>query len=141
MMANTPPILARLAEAPAAALVARALLCSAFLVSGLFKLADFDAAVGEVRALTGIEPAAPIAALVIAVQLTGSALVIAGGRLAWLGAGLLAAFTLSATLLAHAFWLKSGAEQMRDLNTFFEHLGLVGAFLLVALWSRRERVR
>lgn len=118
--------------------LARLLLVSAFLISGVAKLLDFNGAVAEVRGLTGIEPAAIFAALVIATQLGGSALVIAGGRYAWIGAGLLAGFTIIATLLAHAFWTKTGVAQMRDLTTFFEHLGLVGGLLLVALLSLRR---
>lgn len=113
--------------------LARALLCSAFLVSGVAKAADFPAAAAEVAALTGMAGAsAPIAALVILVQLGGSALVLAGGRWAVGGAALLGGFTIAATLVAHAFWAKTGGEAARDLATFFEHAGLVGGFLLVA---------
>ncbi len=119
-------------------LLARLVLVSPFLISGIAKLLDFDGATAEVRALTGLEPAALIAALVIVVQLGGSWFVFAGGKYAWIGAGLLAGFTLFATLLAHAFWTKTGIEQSRDLMTFFEHLGLVGGFLLVALLSLRR---
>jgi transmembrane protein len=79
------------------------------------------------------EPAALVAALVIATQLGGSGLVIAGGKLAWIGAVLLAGFTALATLLAHSFWAKTGIEQVRDLTTFFEHVGLIGGFLLAVI--------
>jgi transmembrane protein len=126
-------LITHLLALPGVALAARIALCSAFLVSGIVKLLDFPGAVVEVRGLTGAEPAILIAALVIAVQLGGSALVVAGGRLTWLGAGLLAGFTVAATLLGHAFWLKSGADRTHDLNTFFEHLGLVGGFALAAI--------
>lgn len=118
--------------------LARLLLVSAFLISGVSKLLYFDDATAEVRALTGLEPAALIAALVIVVQLGGSGLVLAGGKHAWIGAGLLAVFTVVATLTAHAFWTKTGIERSRDLMTFFEHLGLVGGFLLVALRNLRR---
>ncbi len=111
---------------------ARLALVSAFLASAALKAIDFPGATAEVRALTGLEPAGLVAALVIAVQLVGSALVLMGGRRAWLGAGLLAGFTLVATLAAHAFWTKSGVERVRDLTTFFEHLGLIGGLALVA---------
>ncbi len=121
---------------------ARLALVSAFLVSAALKALDFPGATAEVRALTGLEPAGLFAALVIATQLVGSALVLAGGRWAWLGAGLLAGFTLLATLVAHAFWTKSGVEQVRDLTTFFEHLGLIGGLALVAgLSARSEETR
>lgn len=125
--------------AAAAGLAARLLLCSAFLASGTSKLLDFGGAVAEVRGLTGLEPAALVAAAVIIVQLGGSALVIAGGRPARLGAAGLAAFTLLATLVAHDFWNKAGPERARDTMIFLEHMGLVGGFVLVAVMAGARR--
>ncbi len=118
---------------PGVAFLARLALVSPFLVSGVLKALDFSGAVAEVRGLVGLEPAGLLAALVIATQLGGSVLLIAGGRLAWIGAVLLAGFTAMATLLAHSFWTKSGIEAAHDLTTFFEHVGLIGGFLLVAI--------
>ncbi len=123
---------------PGMALLARIALVSAFLVSGVIKTLDFPGAVAEVRALAGIEPAAVLAILVIVTQLGGAALVIVGGRAVWIGAGLLAGFTVVATLLAHAFWTKTGIEQARDLATFFEHVGLIGGFLLASILVARS---
>lgn len=100
------------------------------------KVIDFTGAVAEVRALTGMEPASPIAALVILTQLGGSALLLIGGRSTVIGAFLLASFTFAATVLGHAFWTKAGPQQARDLVTFLEHMGLIGGFVLVALLSR-----
>ncbi|MBC7831706.1 MAG: DoxX family protein [Hyphomicrobium sp.] len=117
-------------------LSARLLLASAFLASGVMKVIDFTGAVAEVRALTGMEPASPIAALVILTQLGGSALLLIGGRSTVIGAFLLASFTFAATVLGHAFWTKAGPQQARDLVTFLEHMGLIGGFVLVALLSR-----
>ena len=114
-------------------LVARLFLVSAFLVSGVAKLLDFSGATAEVRLLTGIGAGAPIAALVIAVQLGGAGLVLAGGRAGVLGAALLAGFTFAATLLAHTAWVGTGAVASRDAATFFEHMGLIGGFLLLGL--------
>jgi uncharacterized membrane protein YphA (DoxX/SURF4 family) len=124
---------------PGLSLLARLALASAFLVSGLSKTLDFSGAVDEVRGLTGIEPAGLIAVVVIAIQIGGSVLVIWGGRWTWLGAGLLAGFTLLATLLAHSWWTKSGVDRIRDFNTFFEHVGLVGGFILAAILASRNR--
>ena len=116
----------------AAAVVLRLALASPFLLSGLAKALDFAGAVGEVRALTGLEPAAVLAALVIAVQLGGSALLLAGGGAARLGALALAGFTIVASVLAHDFWNRSGAERLHDATTFLEHAGLVAGLLLAA---------
>jgi uncharacterized membrane protein YphA (DoxX/SURF4 family) len=131
-MAIGPAVAAWLTR-PGVAVLARLALASPFLVSGILKASDFAGAVAEVRWLVGLEPAGLLAALVIATQLGGSVLLIAGGRLAWMGAVLLAGFTALATLLAHAFWTKSGIEAAHDLTTFFEHVGLIGGFLLVAI--------
>ena len=114
-------------------------LCAAYLQGGLNKALDFPGAVAEMRHL-GLAPAAPLAAAVIALELGASYLVLSGrGR--WLGALLLAAFTLAATFLANRFWEVSGPERFMVENAFFEHLGLVGGFLLVALqdWERQAR--
>ena len=125
-------------DRPIVLLVVRIALVSAFLVSGVTKAADFAGATAEVRALSGLEPTGLWAGLVIAVQLGGSALVIAGRRTMWIGAALLAGFTMLATIAAHAFWGRSGIAQIRDLTTFFEHLGLIaGLFLAVVLSERR----
>jgi uncharacterized membrane protein YphA (DoxX/SURF4 family) len=76
-----------------------------------------------------------LAAGTVLVQLVGSALVVSGW-LRWLGALGLAAFTVAATVLAHAFWsLEPGRERMREAIVFGEHLGLTGTFLFVAWWD------
>jgi transmembrane protein len=126
---------------PGISFMARLAVVSPFLVSGIVKAVDFSGAVAEVRNLAGVEPAWLVAGLVIATQLGGSLLVLAGSAWAWLGATLLAGFTVFATVLAHAFWTKTGAEQARDLATFFEHVSIVGGFLLVAILVAQQRAR
>ena len=56
----------------------------------------------------------------------------------WLAAGYLAVFTVLATLLAGRFWELAGPARMAAENGFFEHLGLAGAFLLVAWLDLQE---
>ncbi len=70
---------------------------------------------------------------VILAQLAGSALFLTR-RFCWVGAGILAGFTLAATFLAHPFWAGG-----RQTATFFEHLGLVGGFALAALLVNGKR--
>jgi transmembrane protein len=121
----------------AAQWLARAGLCLAFVYSGLSKLFDFPSAVAE-QAHFGMSPPALFAAATIATQLGGSALMLLWrGPLAALGALALAGFTLLATFVGHPFWRESGMERFADLNSFLEHFGLVGGFLLVALWELR----
>jgi uncharacterized membrane protein YphA (DoxX/SURF4 family) len=106
------------------------LLCSAYLQGGINKLTDFDAAVGEMQHF-GLSPAGPMAALVIAGELAASAMILTGFY-RWLGAGFLGAFTLMATFVANRYWEMAGMDRFMAANSFFEHLGLTGAFLLVA---------
>ena len=106
-------------------------LCAAYLQGGLNKLMDFQGAVGEMTHF-GLSPAPLLAGLVIALEL-GASIMILSGKLRWLGALALAAFTLMATFVALRFWeLPVGQERFMAANSFFEHLGLIGGFLLVA---------
>ncbi len=106
-------------------------ICSAYLQGGLNKLVDFPSAIGEMDHF-GLSPAPLFAVVVIGLELTASAMILTG-LLRWLGSLALAAFTLLATLLALRFWeMPVGMDRFMAANSFFEHLGLVGAFLLVA---------
>ena len=109
------------------------LLCSAYLQGGIDKLADFGGAVAEMRHF-GVSPAAPMAAVVIAGEI-GASLMILAGFYRWLGAGYLAVFTLMATFMANRFWEVTGPARFMAENGFFEHLGLTGAFVLVAWYD------
>lgn len=109
------------------------LLCSAYLQGGIDKLADFGGAVAEMQHF-GVSPPAPMAAVVIGGEI-GASLLILAGFYRWLGAGYLAVFTLMATFMANRFWEMAGPERFAAANGFFEHLGLVGAFVLVAWYD------
>lgn len=113
-------------------------LCAAYLQGGLVKLIDFPEAVGEMARFR-LSPAPLFAVLVIALELVASVMILTGW-LRWLGALGLAAFTLLATGIALRFWeLPSGLRRFMAANSFFEHLGLVGGFLLVAWLDLQER--
>src|SRR5258705_7834794 len=105
-------------------------LCAAYIQGGLTKLLDFSAAVAETQSF-GLPFAAATTAATIATELAGSALILTG-IYRWLGALWLAGFTLLATFAANRFWELPMPERFMSENTFFEHLGLVGGFLLVA---------
>ncbi len=106
------------------------LLCSAYLQGGLVKLSDFTAAQAEMSHF-GLSPPGLMAALVLMLELGASVLIIAG-YWRWQAAIALAAFTLGATLMANRYWALSGMDRFMAENGFYEHLGLVGGFLLVA---------
>ncbi|MDP9604409.1 UNVERIFIED_ORG: putative membrane protein YphA (DoxX/SURF4 family) [Variovorax paradoxus] len=118
--------------------IALLLLCAAYLQGGLQKAFDFPAAIAEMNHF-GLSPAVPMAIAVIVLEL-GAAAMILTGRLRWLGALALAGFTLMATFVALRFWqMPVGQERFMAANSFFEHLGLVGGFLLVAWLDLKER--
>ncbi|WP_424138030.1 DoxX family protein [Roseomonas chloroacetimidivorans] len=111
-------------------------LCAAYLQGGLNKLFDYPGAVAE-AAYFGLPLPPATAAATIALELLASAMILTGW-LRWLGALGLMAFTLAATFIANRYWeLPGGMERFMTANSFYEHLGLAGAFLLVALWDRR----
>lgn len=106
------------------------LLCAAYLQRGLNKLLDFGSAVGEMQHF-GLSLATPLAALVIIGEL-GAAAMVLSGRLRWLGAAWLALFTIAASFIANRYWEMAGMARFMAANSFYEHLGLAGGFLLVA---------
>jgi uncharacterized membrane protein YphA (DoxX/SURF4 family) len=117
------------------------LLCSAFLQGAIDKSMDFPSAVAEMKHF-GLAPSAPLAVAVIVLEF-GASLMILLGRGRWLAALALAAFTFAATFLANRFWELEPPARIVAANGFFEHLGLVGAFILVAwndLAERRTRL-
>jgi uncharacterized membrane protein YphA (DoxX/SURF4 family) len=50
----------------------------------------------------------------------------------------LAGFTLAATFIANRFWEIAPPERFMVANSFFEHIGLIGGFVLVAWHDLRE---
>lgn len=106
-------------------------LCAAYLQGGIVKATDFSSAIAEMEHF-GLAPVVPMAVAVIGLEV-GASLMILTGFYRWIGALALAGFTLMATLIALRFWeLPPGHERFMATNGFFEHLGLVGGFLLVA---------
>jgi uncharacterized membrane protein YphA (DoxX/SURF4 family) len=120
--------------------LARLALVGAYLLGGIVKASDWTAAVAE-QAHFGMHPSALWAALTIAIEIAGPLLILSG-RLVWLGAGMLGVFTLFAAITANAFWaMPAGQERFMATNAFFEHLGLIGGFVLAALVAEMEARR
>ena len=115
--------------------IARLALVAMFLVSGISKLAKFSGGVAEMKD-AGLPAPVIMAILSIAVELTGSVLVLAN-RWVWLGAGMLGAFTAIGAVTAHAPWRVSGQARKEALAVFFMHFGLVAAFVLDALLAEQ----
>jgi uncharacterized membrane protein YphA (DoxX/SURF4 family) len=111
--------------------IARLCLAAVFLYSGVDKLWHWRSSIEEVRS-DGLPWPAAFAGATVFTQLVGGFLV-ATGFFAWLGALLLAGFTVAATLLGHRFWLRRGAEFRHELTTSLEHVAIVGGLLLLSV--------
>ena len=112
-------------------LIARLCLAAVFLYSGVDKLTHWRASIEEVRS-DGLPWPAAFAGATAFTQLVGGCLV-ATGFFAWLGALLLAGFTVAATLVGHRFWLRRGSEFAHELTTSLEHVAIVGGLVLLCL--------
>jgi uncharacterized membrane protein YphA (DoxX/SURF4 family) len=120
-------------------------LCSAYIQGGLTKVFDFEHVVGEFDRL-GLRPAAPLLVATIALELVASMFIVVGywRRPAALA---LALFTLAATLIVNRYWDVPAPMRVPVMNAFFEHMGLIAGFLLVAAgevkagigWNGQER--
>jgi len=106
-----------------------------FWSSGLGKTVNFADTLGEM-AHFGLNPPWFFAVGTIALQFVGSALVVFGGRYAWLGAAALALFTLATIPLAHDFWNMPPQAAFGERLIAEEHLSVVGGLLLAALLAR-----
>ena len=132
MARNPPAVVGALLGAGPTLVIAQLALVSAYVLGGVVKAADFPGAVAE-QAHFGLHPPALFAALTIAVELLGSALVMSR-RWVWLGAGMLGVFTGLAAITANAFWgMPAGHDRFMATNAFFEHLGLIAGLVLVAM--------
>ena len=135
---DNPAFVEAIVQNRAAWFAARLALCGAYLLGGIVKLSDWPGAVAE-QARFGMTPPALWAAVTIAVELIGPLLILTG-RFVWLGAGMLGVFTALAALTANGFWtMQAGPERFAATNAFFEHIGLVGGFVLVAMLAGRDR--
>lgn len=126
------PRIAGIVGTPVTRTLALLALCAAYIQGPLTKLFDFQGAIAEMEHF-GLHPVVLFAVAVIVFELTASAMILSG-FLRWLGALALAVFTLLATFIALRFWeMPAGMERMMATNAFFEHFGLVGAFIIVAI--------
>jgi putative oxidoreductase len=112
-------------------LIARLCLAAVFLYSGVDKLRHWRSSIEEVKS-DGLPWPATFAGATVFTQLVGGFLV-ATGFFAWLGALMLAGFTVAATLLGHRFWLRHGSEFQHELTTSLEHVAIVGGLLLLSV--------
>ena len=108
-------------------------LCAAYLQGGFNKATDFEGAIREMNEF-GVPAAMPMVIAAIVTELGASFLILAG-YYRWIGALALAGFTLMSTFIADRFWELSPPKRRAVANAFFEHVGLIGGFLLVAWYD------
>ena len=112
-------------------LAGRILIASLFVVFGYMKLANAGATTGAFAQL-GLPIPHLAVALALTIELGCSLLLVVGWRTreaAWL----LAAFTVSATLIAHRFWLADAAQVFNETEHFYKNLSIVGGLLALAV--------
>jgi len=110
-------------------LVGRILITAIFLISGYHKITGF-AAVSGMMAKMGMPMPDLLLAGAIAFEIGGALMVLLGWH-ACLGALLLIAFTVPATLIFHNFWAGDAAQYQNQFNHFMKNLAMVGALLYV----------
>ncbi len=135
---GNPSWIAALLSWPWVAPALRVALVSAYLVGGVDKLMHFHDAILEQEHF-GLHPGWWWAAITIVVELGGSLCVLVN-RWVWLGAGGLGVLTAVAMLVANDFWNLAGPARFMALNSFFEHLGLIAALVMVTQLADRRAV-
>lgn len=116
--------------------VARGGLTFMFWSSGLAKLLDPETGLAEMRHF-GLLPDWLFYAAAVAILLGGSLLVILD-RWTWLGAGILAVFTVLTIPIAHDFWTMQEPLRTMEFHVVMEHITVVGA-LLFAIYVSATR--
>jgi putative oxidoreductase len=111
-------------------LIARVLLAALFLVSGIRSLVAVAGTSGYFARL-GVPMPGIVTWVVIAVEMVGAVMLVAGWRTR-LAAWGLAAFVVVATYLGHQFWAVDSSQYVNQLNHFLKNVAIIGGLLLVA---------
>ena len=130
-------------------LVARILIGSLFVQSGLGKLIDLPAFAGMLAA-SGVPMAEAIAPVAAAAEFLGGLAVVLGVGTRY-GALLLIAFTIAATLIAHRFWDVPPDQREMQMIHFAKNVAIVGGLVCVFVtgggrfaierwWARPKRI-
>ncbi len=110
-------------------LIGRILLTLIFFTSAIGKIGNWESTAGYMAAKGMPLPSFFLAGAIL-LLLGGSALVLSGYR-ARLGALLLLAFLVPATLIFHDFWAVADAERQAQMIQFMKNLGLMGGLSLI----------
>ena len=111
----------------------RLLITFMFWYGGVGFLLNFTPSIPILNVL-GTSPTWLLPAVTILVLLAGSVLVILD-RYLWLGAGMLATFTVLTIPLVHAFWKMTGDAAVAARLESEEHLAVIGALIAITMIS------
>jgi putative oxidoreductase len=112
-----------------AALVGRILLALMFVIAGVGKIGGFDGTVGYI-ASKGLPLPVVLAAGTVALEIVAGVALIVGYKARW-AALALAAFTLLATVIFHAYWAMPAEQQMVQRLMFLKNIAVTGGLLAV----------
>jgi transmembrane protein len=112
---------------------ARLLLTFVFWSSGVMKLVQFKRGTAEML-FFGLKPGWVFNVATIVIQLAGSLLIVFNIQ-AWLGASVLAIFTVLTIPIAHRFWRMEEPLRTLDFCIVLEHVTVIGALMLAAILS------
>jgi putative oxidoreductase len=110
-------------------LLARLLLASPFLYSGIDKCLRWQAAQREVAA-SGLPWPTLLHLITVVVQLSGGLSVLLGIEVR-LGALLLSLFLVPVTVLYHPFWSRTGPDFIAEADHFLSNVAIIGGFLVI----------
>jgi putative oxidoreductase len=111
-------------------LIGRLLLVALYLPAGIMKLMGFEGTVGYIASV-GLPMATAGAAVAVVVEIAGSAALLAGFQTR-VAALVLAAFTLVATVIFHAFWAVPPEQALVQQLMFFKNIAVIGGLLILA---------
>jgi len=113
------------------ALVGRILLALMFVTSGFGKLADIGGTAGYIAGVAGLPMPAVLAVAAGVLELAAGLAIMTGFAARW-AALALAAFTLLASFLFHAYWAVPAEQQFMQQLLFMKNISIAGGLLIVA---------
>jgi len=112
-------------------LAGRILLAVMFVTSGFGKLANIGGTAGYIAGVAGLPMPTVLAAAAGVLELAAGLAIMTGFAARW-AALALAAFTLLASVLFHAYWAAPAEQQFMQQLLFMKNLSITGGLLLLA---------
>lgn len=116
-------------------LIGRVCVAAIFLMSGVYKIFDFNGTVQKIIEETMIQPhlfAVGVTCFVIVLELAGG-LSVAIGYKSKIGAVLLILFLVPTTLMIHDFWTMPEAQMQEEMGNFMKNLSILGGLFVLAV--------